>query len=77
MIKSRFHERQKFGWSVFAKREVVANIYFSTLGHSISSLTYFQVEERCGDHLASLYNALGTAHYLSRVRGWKYLQKVL
>ena len=38
----------------FAKRQVVANRYLSALGHSISILSYFQVEEKSGDHLASI-----------------------
>ena len=44
-------------WMInFAKRKVVANRYLSALDNCISVLSYFQVEQGCGDHLASILN---------------------
>ena len=42
----------------FTKRQVVANRYLSVLGHSISALSYFQVDEECGNHFALIFNGL-------------------
>ena len=54
-IKSHFYERQNLGnfELSFRKNAGSANRYLSALGHSISILSYFQVEEGSGDHLAS------------------------
>ena len=41
----------------FAKKQIVPNRHLRALGHSISILSYFQVEERCGDHLVSTVDA--------------------
>ena len=40
------------------KKQVAANRYLSALGNRISILSYFQMEEGCGEHLASTFNAL-------------------
>ena len=48
----------------FAKRQVVANRHLGALGHSSSILFYFQVEEGCGEHLVSTFNALLSGLYL-------------
>ena len=36
----------------------ITNRYLSALGNSIPNLSYFQVEKGCGDHLASILDAL-------------------
>ena len=51
-------ELGKFWVIDYAKRQVVANRYLSALGHSISILSYCQLEEGSGDHLASIVDAL-------------------
>ena len=40
------------------KRQVVADRYLSALVNSISILSYFLVEEGCGDHSASIFKSL-------------------
>ena len=40
------------------KRQVVADRHLSALANSISILSYFQVEIRCEDYVASIFNAL-------------------
>ena len=42
----------------FTKIQVVANRYLSAQGHAISILSYYQEEEGCGDHFATIPNAL-------------------
>ena len=49
---------EKFKVINFAKRRVVANRYLSAMGHSISIVSYFQVDKGCGDHLASIFDTL-------------------
>ena len=46
-----------FWMIIFAKRHVVAKEHLLALGHSISILFYFQVEEGCGNHLGSTFSA--------------------
>ena len=41
----------------FARTKVVANRHLEVLGHSISILSFFQVEESYDDHLALIPNA--------------------
>ena len=55
-------------WEIFwviklAKVQVIANRYLPALGHSISILSSFQVEEGCGNLLASIFNALVSNKY--------------
>ena len=47
----------KISGNLFGKRQVIADKYFSALGHSIAVLSYFLVEEGPGDYLASIFNA--------------------
>ena len=47
------------GDQFFLARQVDASRYLSALGnHHISILSYFQVEEGCGNHSASILDAL-------------------
>ena len=59
--KTSFPSEAEFGQFQginFTKRQVVANRYLLALGHSISILSYFEVEKESGDHSASIFNAL-------------------
>ena len=41
----------------FAKRQVVTNEHLLGLVHSVSMLSYLQLEECLGDHIALIFNA--------------------
>ena len=57
---------------LLARRQVVADRYPLALGYSILVLSYFQVQEGYGDHLASIFNASMSGYYCTGTARLKF-----